>query len=597
MTRLDIVKNGDKNKKSKTNKKSRKDLNFKSLQSDSKSVPVLDGLKHDKIAKRSSTVKVNQYKSKKNSSKNSHKHKQQSSDTASLIRDDEQIEQEVESQQYSLNISGLVSTNQQEISNGPFPQYEPPPGWKKIEASDPSTFDFKNVHKEENELWLFKIPPTISKSDLQGLTLKLPKGISRIPTKVATIQKELQEHLYKKKNSESAEYHVYEMPNDDDVSQENETGKGIIRELRAPHETIFRQMRGLEILLPCQEAQGLLLSQKKPTRYFNICRPVNPPDPSSNIDSILTKRSMTIIHPPETFVPRYTTTFPEYSKRHMIEAKAAKEKFRNKMMNEWKFSNWQRQMKKHEEMVESTYREYKKKCRMVVNKSKRKFTKEVEDKKGWDVLGIKKRKTSSNMEDDDDNSSTASSDIESEERPPNKAKILAELKRQGTFEHEDQDTDLEILEEVAEEEMAFVQLAQNQIHQRRRTVKEAREEEKRATVTWVPALVNYPTYKPPETWWSKTYEKILDETAQTKFRPKLTKWKYTLEERLGYYRRHGCEPPLYAVAGTKGNRIEINYDGIEGNLEIPKLCQKRILPPPPPGTTGHLRPCVELIDT
>ncbi|CAI2161793.1 6325_t:CDS:2 [Funneliformis geosporum] len=593
MTRLDIVKNGDKNKKLKTKRKPRNDINFKSLQS----IPILDGKQPDKISKKNFTgfkVKANQFKSKKNSSTiNLYKQKQQSPDTTSLITEQE------ENQLYSLNISGLVSTNQREISEGPFPQYEPPSGWKKLETSEISTFDFKNVHNEDNELWLFKIPPNISKSDLQGLTLKLPTGLSRIPTKVATIQQELQEHLYKKKNSESAEYHVYEMPNDDDISQENEMGKGIIRELRAPHETIYKQMKGLEILLPCHEAQGLLLSHKKPTRYFNICRPVNPPDSNSNIDSILAKRRDTIIHPPETFVPRYTTTFPDYSKKHMIEANAAKEKFRNKMMNEWKFPKWQQQIKKHEEMVESSYREYKKKCKIAVNQSKRKFAKEVKDKKGWDVLGIKKRKTSSNggnMEDGDGNSSTASSSIESEERLPNKTKILADLKRQRNFEHEDPDIDLEIFEEVAEEEMAFVQLAQNQIYQRRRTVKEAREAEKMASVTWVPALVNYPTYKPPETWWSKTYDKIFDETSKTKFRPKLTKWKYTLEERLEYYRRHGCEPPSYAAAGTRGHRIEINYDGIEGNLEIPKLNSKRILPPPSPGTTGHLRPCVELID-
>jgi len=225
-------------------------------------------------------------------------------------------------QKESFDISNLVVTNQEEINSGPFPSYEPPPGWKKLESNDLSTFDFKNVHNEKKELWLFKIPPTVSKSDLQGLTLKLPIGLSRVPTKVATIQKD----LYKKAKSELVEYHVYEMPNDNNISQENEIAKEFIQELRAPHEMIFSQMKELEIFLPCQEAQGLLLSHKRPTRYFNICRPINPPDPSSNVESILAHKPEPIPHPSETFIPRYTVSFPDYSKRHMIEAREAKKK-------------------------------------------------------------------------------------------------------------------------------------------------------------------------------------------------------------------------------------------------------------------------------
>ncbi|PKC13810.1 hypothetical protein RhiirA5_351176, partial [Rhizophagus irregularis] len=126
--------------------------------------------------------------------------------------------------------------------------------------------------------------------------------------------------------------------------------------------------------------------------------------------------------------------------------------------------------------------------------------------------------------------------------------ILADLKRQFKRKKvEESDIDSEILEEVAEEEAALVKLAKNQIYRRKQAVKEAQEAEKRAAKTWSPALVSYPIYKPPETWWYKTYNKILNETEQTKLRPKLTKRKYTLEERLKYYKRNGREPPLYVA--------------------------------------------------
>jgi len=198
---------------------------------------------------------------------------------------------------------------------------------------------------------------------------------------------------------------------------------------------------------------------------------------------------------------------------------------------------------------------------------------------------------------DDYNISISSSSSESEKKPLMKTKILADLKRQFKCNKiEESDIDSEILEEVAEEEVAFVKLAKNQIDQRKQAAKEAQEAEKREADTWSPALVSYPVYKPPETWWYKTYNKILNETEQTKLRPKLAKRKYTLEERLKYYKKHGHEPPLYVVPKTRGKRIEINYDGIEGNFGIPKPRQKVILSPPPPGTIGHLRPCVEFVD-
>ncbi|CAB4476153.1 uncharacterized protein OCT59_018190 [Rhizophagus irregularis] len=490
--------------------------------------------------------------------------------------------------QFSFNISNLVATNQEEINSGSFPSYEPPSGWKKLESNDFSMFDFENVHKEEKELWLFKIPPTVSKTDLQGLTLKLPIGLSRVPTKVATIQKE----------SELMEYHVYEMPNDNDISQENEIVKEFIQELRSPHETVFGQMKELEIFLPCKEAQGLLLSHKRPTRYFNICRPANSPDPSPNVDSILAHKLGPIPHPSETFIQRYTVSFPDYSQRHMIEAREAKKKFRNRMMNDWNFPKWEQQIKHHEKIVERTYKEYQKKCKIVVNKSKKKFTKEAEEKQSTEKTKGEKRKSSNNSTEDDFDISTSSSSSENEEKPYKKTRILADLKRQFKRKKvEESDIDSEILEEVAEEEAALVKLAKNQIYRRKQAVKEAQEAEKRAAKTWSPALVSYPIYKPPETWWYKTYNKILNETEQTKLRPKLTKRKYTLEERLKYYKRNGREPPLYVVPKTRGKRIEINYDGIEENFGFPKPRQKKVLPPPPPGTTGHLRPCVKVVDS
>src|SRR3954469_7717946 len=114
---------------------------------------------------------------KSKTSRNKQNKIQESLDTAS--ENEGKIQTEQKESQFPFDISNLIVTNQQEINSGPFPSYEPPPEWNKMESNDFSTFDFKNVHKEENELWLFKIPPTVSKSDLQGLTLKLPIGLSR----------------------------------------------------------------------------------------------------------------------------------------------------------------------------------------------------------------------------------------------------------------------------------------------------------------------------------------------------------------------------------------------------------------------------------
>jgi hypothetical protein len=548
------------------------------------------------MTKRFSSATNSKVKSKRKISRNDQtkKESQRVSSESKKIQDEQK-------DQFSFNISNLVVTNQEKINSGSFPSYEPPPGWKKLESNDFSMFDFEDVHKEEKELWLFKIPPTVSKSDLHGLTLKLPIGLSRVPTKVATIQKALQGHSYKKTESQLIEYHVYEMPNDD-ISQENEIAKEFIQELRAPHETIFRQMKELEIFLPCKEAQGLLLSHKRPTRYFNLCRPINPLDPSSYVDSILAYKPEPIPHPSETYIQRYTVSFPDYSQRHMIEAREAKKKFRNRMMNEWNFPNWQQQIKNHEEIVERTYKEYQKKCKILINKSKKKFAREVELKRQNTVeeekTRKKKRKYLNNSTEDDYGISTSSSSSESEKKPLKKTRILADLKCQFKCKIiEEPDIDSEILEEVAEEEVALVKLAKNQIYRKRQASKEAQEAEKRTANTWSPSLVNYPIYKPPETWWYKTYDKILNETEQTKLRPKLAKRKYTLEERLKYYKRNGREPPLYVIPKTKGKRIEINYDGIVENLGIPKPKRKIALPPPPPGTTGHLRPCVEVVDS
>ncbi|GES88611.1 hypothetical protein GLOIN_2v1684463 [Rhizophagus clarus] len=490
------------------------------------------------MTKRFSSTTNSKDKSKRKTSRNDQTKKK----SQHLSSEDGRIQNE-QKVKFSFNISNVVVANQEEISS--FSSYEPPSGWKKLESNDLSMFDFENVHKEEKELWLFKIPPTVSKSDLQGLTLKLPIGLSRVPTKIATIQKALQEH---KKTKSELEYHIYEMPNDDDISQENEITKEFIQELRAPHETIFRQMKELEILLPCKEAQAYK------------------PEP--------------IPHPSETFIQRYTVSFPDYSKRHMIEAREAKKKFRNRMMNEWDFSKWQQQIKNHEEIVKKAYKEYQKSCKIVVNKSKKKFTRKVEEN-GQNTVERektkrKKRKLNNNT-DDDYGISTSSSSSEGE-KPLKKKKILADLKRQFKCKTiEESDIDSEILEEVAEEEVALVKLAKNQIYRKKQAAKEAQEVEKRAANNWSPALVSYPVYKPPETWWYKTYNKILNETEQTKLRPKLAKRKYTLEERLKYYKRNGREPPLYVVPKTRGKRIEINYDGIEENLGIPEPRHKKYI--------------------
>src|ERR1043166_9084027 len=109
----------------------------------------------------SQTIKTSRNKQKKK------KLIEESSDSAS--ENEEKFQNEQKQIQFSFDIGNLVFTNQQEINSGPFPPYEPPPEWNKMESNNYSIFDFKNVHKEENEIWLFKVPPTVSKSDLQGL--------------------------------------------------------------------------------------------------------------------------------------------------------------------------------------------------------------------------------------------------------------------------------------------------------------------------------------------------------------------------------------------------------------------------------------------
>src|SRR5581483_1930556 len=104
---------------------------------------------------------------------------------------------------------------------------------------------------------------------------------------------------------------------------------------------------------------------------------------------------------------------------------------------------------------------------------------EVEEKRQRTVEGEKakrkKRKSSNSSTEDDNSISTSSSSNESEKRPLKKTKILADLKCKKI---EESDMDSEILEEIAEEEAAFVKLAKNQIYQKKQAAKEAQEAEK-----------------------------------------------------------------------------------------------------------------------
>ncbi|CAG8811768.1 7587_t:CDS:1, partial [Racocetra fulgida] len=188
--------------------------------------------------------------------------------------------------------------------------------------------------------------------------------------------------INKKKGATTLEYNIQELP--------------------------VKSNQEFEILLPSQkDNDDLVLSNKKPARFFNIIRKFNTPDPKNNIEAILTNDQKIPQQPPETFIPRLIANYPEFSDQHINEAIAEKEQFEKKLMADWQFSNWHKEIKKHIQINRKAYLAWKKNCILEVNKSKQIFAKGLAAKKIMidDVQKIEKRKFESNsdeLEDEDE---------------------------------------------------------------------------------------------------------------------------------------------------------------------------------------------------
>ncbi|KAF0429271.1 hypothetical protein F8M41_005721 [Gigaspora margarita] len=304
-----------------------------------------------------------------------------------------------------------------------FPLYIPPKGWKQKENlnQEKSKFDTDDINNDENEIWIFKLPPNISKEDLVGKTLTFPKGTPKLPNKVAKFEKSVQ--INKKKETANLKYNIQQLPIN--LTQE------------------------FEILLPSQKDEvDLVLSNKKPTKFFNITRKFNRPEPKNNIEAILKDYQKIPQQPPETFIPRNITNYPEFPNQHINEAIAEKKRFEKKLMDDWQFNNWQKELKKHNQVNRKAYLTWK------------------------------------------------------------KSYLL------------DYDSDADILAEVAEEEAAFAKMASDQMIKEEKRAKELQNTERETTEIWTPALVTYPKYEPPTTWWSKMNDEILDEVEKIKLKPR-----------------------------------------------------------------------------
>ncbi|CAG8495997.1 6659_t:CDS:2 [Acaulospora colombiana] len=387
-------------------------------------------------------------------------------------------------------VSQYRSDEETEVSS--LPSFVPPAGWKKLQTSEVSKFDIVDIQNDENEIWLLKIPSRVTRADLSGKTFKLSTEGAEVPTKVAKLQKNIQETTFasfkKRTVDTTATYGVYEMPTGKLKSQgekDDEFTKGM-----ASHQAILDKMQEFELLMPNKSSNGsLFLSSKKPDRYFNICREIEQPDLTQNIDSTLLKKP-DVQHPPESFVPRSAATVPEFSKEHMDKAYLENKKFRQKLIED-------------EEFLTTTDEE------VPVTPTKKRTN---ESKYGKGHKKILKSQYFTNLYSSDD----------------------------------------EILAEVAEEEAEFAKMAQEQIRLKETITKSLEDAERQAFETWIPSLVTCPKFEPPVTWWSKMSERIIAEEEEKKLKPYAIKRDWSVEERMEYYKKYMCEPPPYPVPKPKG---------------------------------------------
>ncbi|CAG8637885.1 15692_t:CDS:1, partial [Dentiscutata heterogama] len=350
---------------------------------------------------------------------------------------------------------------------------------------------------DENEIWIFKLPPNISKKDLVGKTLTFPKGSPKLSNKVAKFEKSVQ--INKKKEATTLKYNIQELP--------------------------IKLTQEFELLLPSQKDDDeLVLSNKKPAKFFNITRKFNRPDLTNNIEAILEnyqKIPQQPQHPPETFIPRFITNFPEFTNQHIKEAAEEKKRFEKKL-DDWQFNNWSEEIIKHIQISRKAYREWKKNCILEVNKSKQLFAKRLAEKKVIidDGQKIEKRKFDSNEDEIEDESEYSKSIKKKNDYVKKKGKSSsASFKISEYQDLLDYDSDADILAEVAEEEAAFAKMASDQMLKEEKRAKELQNADGEASEIWTPALVTYPKYEPPTTWWSKMNDEILDEVEKIKLKP------------------------------------------------------------------------------
>lgn len=489
--------------------------------------------------------------------------------------------------------------------------FEPPLGFERTkQAKEISKFNVSEVENDKTEIWLIKVPSRFVRADLSGKSFKIPTDATEGLTKVATIQKKISETIftsYQKRTAESTvEYGVY---------LENLRGENGSSSQRA----IFDKMQEFEVLIPRNDSSNvsngdLVLSSKKPTRYLNIHRELELSDPTNS--SIISKKSEVPRHPPETFIPRFITTFPEFPKERIKEVNLEKENFREKLMNEWEFNRWRKEMRRHYKKRREAYFDWQEKCKMMIRESKEEFMRELVNrqnlKKGKRVRKtskdkLNKKRKELNPDDKDNDKGNDDEDLGSEEfltttdeeidyvrkkkiKVNHKSRKFAlKLQNNNGIESEE-----EILAEVGEEEKALAKIAQEQTRIREERIKNLEDTERRTAETWTPSLVRYPKFEEPITWWSQKRDKILAEEGN-KVKPYINKRDWSMQERLEYYEKYCSEAPPFPVSEPKGQEIEINYDGIQDKIIIPEPQPKRIKPPPKQGTLGHISPCVEYV--
>ncbi|CAG8774296.1 22728_t:CDS:1, partial [Gigaspora rosea] len=386
-----------------------------------------------------------------------------------------------------------------------FPLYLPPKGWKQKENlnQEKTKFDTDDINNDENEIWIFKLPPNISKEDLVGKTLTFPKGTPKLPNKVAKFEKSVQ--INKKRETATLKYNIQELPIN--LTQE------------------------FEILLPSQKDDvDLVLSNKKPTKFFNITRKFNRPNPKSNIETILKDYQKIPQQPPETFIPRIITNYSEFPNQHINEAITEKKRFEKKLMDDWQFNNWKKEIKKHNKVNSKAYLTWKESCILEVNKSKQIFAERLAEKKLLidDDQKIEKRKFISNGDEIEDENEYSKSIKKKKDYVKKKGKSSSLSFKTSEYQDLlDYDSDADILAEVAEEEAAFAKMASDQMIKEEKRAKELQNIERETTEIWTPALVTYPKYEPPTTWWSKMNDEILDEVEKIKLKPRTKKRDWT----------------------------------------------------------------------